>query len=221
MGKHVKDPAPDKTEIPWPHWLLRYVGSDDQNAMESLIWSVGGSPPYGGVSYEEASAVYDLIEAYRGPGAASAEAYARVETFTKANPGAQAALDIFRCCDEIQSNSNEYPEAPVLCGLALARQIKHRGAEGCFLWFDAGLKMREGDGQQACARILEALDIFLAAADEDAVYEKRARESAQNSIGYAAQIGDIAGARVLFHKLSGVLDPAIAEQVRAYLDAQR
>jgi hypothetical protein len=55
---------PDYTTLPWPHWMLRYVSSDDPEAMSDLEWSVGGSPPYGGVSYDEASAVYDPA---RGP----------------------------------------------------------------------------------------------------------------------------------------------------------
>ena len=56
----------DRTTIPWHIWLLRYMATDDESAFEDLIWSVGGSPPYGDISYEEAGAVYDLLQEFRG-----------------------------------------------------------------------------------------------------------------------------------------------------------
>src|SRR6185436_7424701 len=61
--------APD-TSKPWPHFLIRYMLQNDESTFEDLIWSVGGSPPYGGVSYEEAKAIFELVENYRGPGTA-------------------------------------------------------------------------------------------------------------------------------------------------------
>lgn len=211
----------EKTDFPWPHWLLRYVGCDDREAMEDLIWSVGGSPPYGSVSYDEAAAVYELLEDYRGPGAASADAYARVRAFIAGNRSREMALDIFRCTDEIQSDAANYGHAPVERGLALSRELGHRGTEGCFLAFEAGLNHREGDVQAARARTLEALDIFLAAADEDPVYEKRVKQTAQNAISLTAMSGDRDAARKLLHKLAAVLDPAMATQLRRSLDAVR
>jgi hypothetical protein len=41
------------------------------------VWSVGGSPPWG-VSYDEAAAVYELIEDYQGIDTASSESYTAV-----------------------------------------------------------------------------------------------------------------------------------------------
>src|SRR5213596_1439490 len=103
----------DPTTLPWPYWMLRYVGSDAPQALEDLIWSVGGSPPYGGVSDDEASAVYDLLEDYRGPGAAEAASYTRVQSFIGSQSDSAIALEIFRCVDQIQSAADSYERAPV------------------------------------------------------------------------------------------------------------
>ncbi len=65
----------------WPYWMLRYMMKDDEQAFEDLVWSVGGSPPYGGISYEEAKVVYHLIEDYRGKGMASPARYKAVRKF--------------------------------------------------------------------------------------------------------------------------------------------
>lgn len=210
-----------KTDLPWPHWMLRYVGSDDQDAMEDLIWSVGGSPPYGGVSYEEAAAIYELIEEYSSPGAASVDAYERVEPFVSGKPSLELAIEIFRCADEIQSDSQGYESDPVERGLALSRKAGHRGAEASFLAFEAGLHYRAGDMATARDRTLEALDKFLVAADEDPAYEMRVKQTAQNAVSFTAMSGDPDAARTLLHKLAGVLDPAVADQLRRSLDATR
>lgn len=215
----MTDSEQDKTDVAWPHWMLRYVGSDDEDAMEDLIWSVGGSPPYGGVSYEEASAVYDLLEDYRGPDAASAESYERVQPFVATDPDRRRALEIFRCADEIQSQAASYGMEPVRRGLALSREAGHRGAEASFLAFEAGLHYREGNVTAARDRTLEALDIILAAAEEDPVYEKRARQMAQNAVSLTAMGGDHGKARDLLHGLAGVMDPIASEQLRRSLDA--
>ncbi|MEO6444856.1 MAG: hypothetical protein ABIZ91_01560 [Gemmatimonadaceae bacterium] len=212
-------PERDKTELPWPHWMLRYVGSDDQDAMEDLIWSVGGSPPYGGVSYDEAGAVYELIEDYRGPGAASRESFERVQPFVAADPVRQSALEIFRYADEIQSAPESYGQRPVARGLALARAQQHRGAEASFLALEAGLHHRANDLPAARDCTLQALDIFLMMADEDPAYAKRVMQTAQNAVSFTAMAGDVDAARTLLHKLASVMDPAASEQLRRSLDA--
>ena len=61
-----------RTALPGPHWMLRYIGTDDKDALNDLVWSAGGAPPYSGISHNEASAVFDLIEDYMGAGQASA-----------------------------------------------------------------------------------------------------------------------------------------------------
>src|SRR5262249_25022690 len=159
MAPEVTDAPPDQGERadrPWPYWMMRYVGSDDRQALEDLIWSVGGSPPYGGVSRDEAEAVYNLLEAYRGPGAAGEARYEKVRAPTRWRPDRVAVLDIFHCADQIQSTSDSYGREPVDRGLALARQVGHRGAEASFLSFQAGWLFRIGDNAAAADSTLQA-----------------------------------------------------------------
>src|SRR5687768_5529413 len=95
----VTGPDAERDDSPpaWPHWMARFVGSGgDEGAFWDLIWSVGGSPPYGGVGYDEASAVYELLEAYRGPGMAPDSHYDRVSGFLAGRPDAVLALEAFR-----------------------------------------------------------------------------------------------------------------------------
>ena len=90
-------PADDDREtIAWPFWMLRFVATDDPDAFSDLIWSVGGSPPYGGVSYDEGAAVYELLESYRGAGEATPEAYDAVRAHIADNVERQDALEHIR-----------------------------------------------------------------------------------------------------------------------------
>ena len=204
----------DPTTMPWPYWMLRYLGTDDPGALEDLIWSVGGSPPYGGVSYEEAAAVYELIEDYTGAGAAAEESYAAVLGFLE--PGSEPALtvELFRCADAIQSDSGGYGPDPVQRGLALSRQLGHRGAEGSFLSFEAGWYIRQGDDASARDLTLQALGMFLVLAEADEAYAKRVSQSAGNAVSLTARTGDVDGARKLLGDLADVIDPDFAEQLR-------
>jgi hypothetical protein len=206
-----------RTALPWPHWMLRYIGTDDRGAMDDLIWSVGGSPPYGGIPYDEASAVYALIEDYTGPGEASASSYARVESFLRDAPERKRVLDLFRYNDAITSAPTTYDAGPVARGLALARLLGHRGAEASFLSFEAGLHHRSGDLAAARRCTMDALAIYLELADEDPAYGHRVRQSAQNVISFTAMAGDKPGARELLRQLGELLDPAAAEQLRRAL----
>src|SRR5262245_47491464 len=102
-------PLPDNpSNTPWPYWMLRYIATDDEKAFWDLVWSVGGSPPYGGVSYEEAKAVYDLLEDYRGPGEASPSSYTAVKKFAKGNQERLDALEAFSINDKITSASDSF-----------------------------------------------------------------------------------------------------------------
>jgi len=211
----------ERTDRPWPFWMMRYLGTDDMQAMEDLIWSVGGSPPYGGVSWEEAEAVYELLEAYRGAGAAGESRYDKVAATIQSRPERLMVLDIFRCADEIQSASDSYGPEPVERGLALARQAGHRGAEAGFLSFQAGWLFRRGDQADAADKTLQALEIFLELADNDPAYEKRVKQSAQNAVAMTAMSSNIPRARELLQQLAQVLDPDVAEQLRRSLQAER
>jgi hypothetical protein len=207
----------DPTTIPWPHWMLRYLGTDDPGALEDLIWSVGGSPPYGGVSYEEAAAVYELLEDYTSAGAAADGSYSAVLAFLE--PGSEPALtvELFRCADAIQSNSETYGPEPVQRGLELARQLGHRGAEASFLSFEAGLHIRQGDDATAAGLTKQSLGTFLELAESDEAYAKRVGQSAANAVSLTARAGDVEGARKLLGDLADVMDPDFAEQLRQAL----
>jgi hypothetical protein len=197
--------------------MLRYVGSDDHGALDDLVWSVGGSPPYGGVSYDEAAAVYELIEDYTGPGAAHPASYAKVESRLEPGSRPAVALEIFRCADEVNSAPDTFGPGPVATGLQLARDIGHRGAEASFLSFEAMQHMREGDNATARSLILEALANYLELAEDDAVYTERVRQSAVNAISFTAMTGDLAEARNLLSTLAEVVDASTAEQLRVSL----
>jgi hypothetical protein len=207
----------DPTTIPWPHWMLRYLGTDDPAALEDLMWSVGGSPPYGGVSYEEAAAVYALLEDYTGAGAAGDGSYSAVLAFLE--PGSEPALtvELFRCADVIQSNSESYGVEPVQRGLELARQLGHRGAEASFVAFESGWYILQGDNASARDLTLQALGIFLELADSDEAYAKRVGQCAANAVSLTANAGDVEGARKLLADLADVMDPDFAEQLRQAL----
>lgn len=200
------------TEQPWPYWMLRYIGSDDREALDDLVWSVGGSPPYGGISYDEASAIYDVIQGYLGPGQVPAAAYASAEQYLGAAPQRKQVLDLFRCADAVQSTPNDYDSAVVERGLAMARSLRHRGAEASFLCFQAGWHHRSGNLGEAHSRTMEALSIYLELAEEDPSYEGRVRQCAQNAIGFAVLAGSKPEARRLLEQLGELLDPAVAGQ---------
>jgi hypothetical protein len=207
----------DPTTMPWPYWMLRYVGTDDGGALDDLIWSVGGSPPYGGVSYEEAAAVYALLEDYRGPDAATDGSYEAVLAFLEPDSEPALAVEIFRCADAIQSDPENYGPDPVQRGLGLSRQLGHRGAEASFLSFEAGWYIREGHDASARDLTRQALEIFLELAEGDEAYAKRVGQSAVNVVSLTARTGDVDGARKLLGDLADLIDPDRAEQLRQAL----
>jgi hypothetical protein len=209
--------ASDPTTIPWPYWMLRYVGTDDPGALDDLIWSVGGSPPYGGVSYEEAAAVYELLEDYRGADAAGDASYAAVLAFLEPDSEPARAVETFRCADAIQSDPAGYGLEPVQRGLDLSRALGHRGAEASFLSFEAGWHIRRADDESARDLTRQALDIFLELADGDEAYAKRVGQAAANSVSLTARTGDLDGARQLLAGLADVIEPDLAEQLRQAL----
>lgn len=211
------DAATDRTTIAWPEWMLRYVGTDDQGSLEDLMWSVGGSPPHGGVSYDEAAAVYALLEDYSGPGTASDASYRAVHAFLKPHSRPAFALETFRCVDSIQSDNEGYSLKPVHRGLDLSRRLDHDGAEASFLSFEAGWHIRHGDDESARRLTHTALDIFLRLADVDEAYAKRVSQSAVNAVSLTARTGNVHGARKLLSDLAEIMDPEYSEQLRRAL----
>jgi hypothetical protein len=194
------------TEDPWPGWVLRFIASDDQEAFSDAVWSVGGSPPYGGVSYEEAEAVYDLLESYTGPGMAEKETYEAVRRFVRNDPYRSAVLDLFYVNDQITSDPGNYTAQMVAKGLALAEQVEHAGMQGTFLSYQSGLAHSHGDLDTAIEANMRGLQLFLQLADEDEVYAMRAAQCAQNAIALAQLNGDMARARQLYEMLGPILD---------------
>jgi hypothetical protein len=182
------------TSLAWPHWLLRYAASDDRGAFEQLIWSVGGSPPYGGVSYEEASAVYELLEEYQGPGMASAAAYGKVAKFLK-DPKARKALELFRIRDSIASASENLRPEDAEEGLRLATELNHRGCQAYFQLLGAQVFQQQGDIAEARQRALTALTTFAALSLNDQAYMGQMIKAAVNATSFSAMEGEFAAAR--------------------------
>jgi len=184
----------DTTSLAWPHWLLRFAASDDPDAFEQLIWSVGGSPPYGGVSQKEASAVYELLEDYHGPGMASAVAYAKVAKFLK-DPKTRRALELFRIRDRIASAPEDVSPEDVNEGLRLATELSHRGCHAYFQLLAAQLFHQRGDIAAARQYALTALTTFAALSLEDRAYMGQMLKAAVNATSFSAMEGEFAAAR--------------------------
>jgi hypothetical protein len=182
------------TSLAWPHWLLRFAGSDDPDAFGQLVWSVGGSPPYGGVSYEEASAVYQLLEEYQGPGMASAGAYTKVASLLK-DPKARKALELFRIRDRIGSAPEKVRLKDADEGLRLAIELNHRGCQAYFQSLAAQLFQQRGDIAAARQRALTALTTFAALSLEDRAYMGQMLKAAVNATSFSAMEGEFAAAR--------------------------
>ena len=211
--------APD-TSKPWPWFMLRYMMQDDEDSMDALLWSVGGSPPYGGISYEEAAAVYELIEDFRGSGEASEESYDEVRAHLRDNPEREQVLDLFRCYDRIVSHSDSYSADVVDEGLALAQSIGDPASVALFKLFHAGIMAREGQNAEAANFTLEALDSLLTAAEDNPASRKRVEQAAQNAVALTALAGDVPRARELFEMLSEVLPAQARDQIGRWLAAQ-
>jgi hypothetical protein len=205
--------ADDAGSVPWPQWMLRYIGANNQQAMMDLVWSVGGSPPYGGISYEEGAAVYELIESHRGPGAASPAAFAAVRSLIGARQDALAALEAFECYDAIVTSPESIDGALAQRGLEVAEGSSHDGARAGFLALAGQARLQDGDVAGAAELFQDALAIFAPLAAEDGVYEERLAATAQNAISLAANSGDVATARYLF----GEVGELVAEPGRSAL----
>ena len=204
-------PPDNPSALPWPYWMQRYIATDDEQAFWDLVWSVGGSPPYGGVSYEEAKAVYDLLEDYRGAGEASPASYAAVKMFAKGHQERLDALEAFKINDEITSAPESFGADVAARGSRLAAKIGHKGLKCVFLAYEAQVTHRNGDVGRARDLTIDALKLGLLLAAEDAAYGKRVAQLAQNAIALMAMSGDRAGALHLQTQLADLLDPQMMQ----------
>lgn len=202
----------DHSQVPWPYWMLRFIASDNEQAFHDLVWSVGGSPPYGGVSRHEAEAVYDLAEAYRGPGMAPEAAYETLRRRASEWPDRLRTIEVMHSNDEIVSSPGNYSEDPVRRGLTLTDELGHHAANACFQAYQAQLLQQADQLAEARTVTMECLRRFLVEADADPVYAGRTAHLAHNAVALTANAGDVDGARELLRKLAGVLDPAAVER---------
>ena len=208
------------TSKAWPYWMLRHMMADDDQSFWDLVWSVGGSPPYGGISYEEAEAVYKLVENFRGKGVATPAHYEAVRKVLKGQAARQRMIDLFHCYDQIVSDSEGYSRALADQGLSIARAMKEPAAIGLFQLFQAGVLTREGKNAEAAALTLEAMDPLLEAAAADEAYGHRALQAAQNAIALTALAGDVRKAAKLLDDFSELLPQEAQMQLRRWIAAQ-
>ena len=195
----------DRTSVPWPQWMLRYIGTNNQEAFSDLMWSVGGSPPYGGVSYDEGAAVYRLLESHTGPGVASSAAFDEVRSLVGRRQDALAALDAFECYDAIVTAPDSIPPALAERALALANQVKHDGARAGLLVLAAQERLQQGDLAGSARLFQDALALFATLATRDSAYNERLGMVAQNAISMAANAGDVGTARSLFRQVGHLI----------------
>lgn len=192
-----------RTATAWPEWMLRFIATDDEQAFSDLIWSVGGSPPYGGVSYEEGAAVYDFLD---GPDKASATKYQKLKSFIQNQPDRLTTLELYYIDQQIISAPDNFSSQLVSKGKALAEKLNHDGVRGLFFAYESQLAHQRGDIAGAREKTMQALTIFLRLADQDQAYALRAAQTAQNAISFTALSGDMDTARQLQTQLQPVLD---------------
>lgn len=184
-----------REDIPWPYWMIRYIVADNQEAMEDLVWSVGGSPPYGNVPYEEAEDVYNLIESFRGPGKAQEIRYANVEKHILHKPLALKALEAFRLYDNVASNAEEYTYADLRIGRDEAVGVVEEPLTSYYRLLKSGLKYREGFMDEAYQLAAESLEPLKRFAENDPAFDNRYCQALTNTAIFATLNGDLPLAR--------------------------
>ena len=207
MGQH-----PEPTAQPWPYWMLRFIASNgDEDAYSDLVWSVAGSPPYGGVGVAEADAVYELLEAYVGPGVAGADCYDRVSRLLDGRPDAVLALAVFRIHDRIASDPDGFAPSDVAAGRTFATESGHAGLATYFDLLAAEVALRNERITVAKDLLLAVLPRLTALAADDRAYVGQARVVAQNAAEVAATVGDTNRARIATAVMEVLAaDPALA-----------
>ncbi len=207
----------DKTLFAWPYWLLRYIASGDDEAFNDIVWSVGGSRPYGDTSYEEASAVYDLLQDYIGQGMASESSYEAVGRYIKDKPERLDALEAFHCHDRIASSPTSYSEQNVVSGIRLGEKIGHKGVWAYFITIQSQLLYKSGEIAQALELINVAIQIYVSFAMNETVYTKRLISVANSLIYFTAIEGDFTLARILLTQFSKMYYTGLLDELRNML----
>ena len=164
--------------------------SEDEQAFSGLLWSAGGSPPFGGISYDEAKAVYELTESFLGKGMPSKPRYDIVRRHLRWHPKRERTLDLFHCYDEIVSESPNYSQEVAKNGLTIASSMQEPGAIGLFRLFEAQVLTREGRTADAAEPSVEALDDLLSAAEKEPACGHRVAQAGQNAVLLTAMAGD-------------------------------
>ena len=200
----LSDGIQEKNEIKWPFWMVRYIVADTKQALDDLIWSVGGSPPYGNVSYEEAEAVYNLIQDFMGSDKATERSYAKVEKFIINKPVELKAIEAFRIYDIVASNSANYAYNDLRIGNDDAVDVVDQPLSSYFNLLKAGLKYKEGDLKEALKLSVKAVDPLLNFAQNDPVYLNRLSQTLTNTAMFATLNGDLAEARRCANELKKI-----------------
>jgi hypothetical protein len=185
--------------------MIRAIASDNPEAFNEAIWSVGGSPPWGGVGWDEAAAIYGLLEAYMGSGMASDSAYDKAIGAVGADQRRRMTIGAFRANDVITSNSETFTVDQAVTGLHIAEQLADDALRALFLSYQAGAVMRQGNWAEAAALTRQSLDLFLELAEHDDVYETRVAQNAVNLVSMTANSGDAAAARSLLDQLGDLM----------------
>ena len=186
----------DQSALPWPYWLTRAILANGEQAWMDAVWSVGGSPPYGGVSYEEGAAVYELLEAYRGPGMASSGAYDAVAAHLGGDPAGVLALEVFRLHDAIASRDSPHATREEIdAGRALAEDLRDPPALLYFELLDGDLAIQEERITDAKERFVACAGGLHALAMEDPIYVPRLADVMVNVASLSVSDGDFDTAR--------------------------
>ena len=209
------------TARPWPHWMLDHMLRDDEATLQALLASVARSPPDGGIAPDEAGAVRELVEAYRGAGRAPEACYDAVRPFLRRQPERLRMLELFRCYDAIASRPDGYPLSAADEGLAIAQAMREPAAVGLFQLFQAGVSIRAGAHEDAAQRSLEALEMLLQAASARPACAPRIRAAARNAVLLTARGGDAAAAVTLLSHLSEALPAELLAELHGWLAAPR
>jgi len=185
-------------DIAWPHWMRRHIAVGSEQTYQDLIWSVGGSPAYGGVGWKEAEAVYKLLEeGYRGPGTADESLYGSLLGFVGKDREKTLTLQAFRLHDRIASAPESFSQADVECGATIARELNDDGLIAYFELLGAQLAHRDGDIGRAKQLTVDSFTRLSRLALGDDAYVTALGKASINGVSFAVMDGDFATARAL------------------------